>query len=190
MIQFLIYKLKKLIQLKGINYLNTSLIGNHGEKLAVNFLKNEKQYKISKKKLSEINEDIGKVQSDTSQHPLRNKLMLASLLNMQKDMEQEILLYETLKKDKKGVLKERLFSEFPSLLTEYKIKSRLTQKEFAEQLGIKEQQLQRYEADNFKSVTFKNLLRFLEAIGLEIMIKETRMTRTNKKSSRKKHSSR
>jgi DNA-binding Xre family transcriptional regulator len=152
-------------------------------------IKNEKQYNISKKLLSEINEDIDRLQKDTTQHPLRNKLMLASALNMQKEIEQDILLYETLKKDKKGILKERLFSELPTLLTEYKIKSGLTQKEFAERLGIKEQQLQRYEADNFKSVTFKNLLRFLDAIGLEIMIKETRMTRTNKSTSRKKQSS-
>jgi transcriptional regulator with XRE-family HTH domain len=80
-------------------------------------------------------------------------------------------------------------ADLPSLLTEYKIKSGLTQKEFAAQLGIKEQQLQRYEADNFRSVTFKNLIRFLDAIGLEVTIKETRMPRTNKKKSRKKQSS-
>ena len=152
-------------------------------------IKNEKQYKISKKLLSEINEDVDRLQKDNSQNPLRIKLLLASALNMQKEIEQDILLYETLKKDKKGILKERLFSELPTLLTEYKIKSGLTQKEFAERLGIKEQQLQRYEADNFKSVTFKNLLRYLDAIGLEIMIKETRMTRTNKSTSRKKQSS-
>jgi len=152
-------------------------------------IKNEKQYNISKKLLNDINLNIEKLQKDTTQHPLRNKLMLASALNMQKEIEQDILLYETLKKDKKGILKERLFSELPTLLTEYKIKSGLTQKEFAERLGIKEQQLQRYEADNFKSVTFKNLLRYLDAIGLEIMIKETRMTRTNKNASRKKQSS-
>ena len=46
----------------------------------------------------------------------------------------------------------------------------------------------RLEADNFRSVTFKNLLRFLDAVGLEVTIKETRMTRTNKNNSRKKHS--
>jgi HTH-type transcriptional regulator/antitoxin HigA len=152
-------------------------------------IRNEKQYKISKKKLTEIIENIEQVSSDTGENPLRNKLMLASLQNMKQEIEQDILFYETLKKDKKGILKERLFSELPTLLVEYKIRSGLTQKEFAERLGIKEQQLQRYEADNFKSVTFKNLLRFLDAIGLEIMIKETRMTRTNKTGVRKKHSS-
>lgn len=152
-------------------------------------IKNEKQYKISKKLLSEINENIANLKMDTTQHPLKIKLILASALNMQKEIEQDLLLYETLKKDKIKVLKERLFADLPSLLTEFKIKSGLTQKEFAAQLGIKEQQLQRYEADNFRSVTFKNLIRFLEAVGLEVTIKETRMTRTNKKHSIKKQSS-
>ena len=151
-------------------------------------IKNEKQYRISKKLLSEINENIANLKKDTTQHPLKIKMMLASALNMQKEIEQDILLYETLKTDKIQVLSERLFVDLPSILIEYKIKSGLTQKEFAAQLGIKEQQLQRYEADNFRSVTFKNLIRFLDAIGLEITIKETRMTRTNKNKSRKKQS--
>jgi DNA-binding Xre family transcriptional regulator len=151
-------------------------------------IKNEKQYKISKKLLSEINVNIAELKKDTTQHPLKIKLLLASALNMQQEVEQDILLYETLKSNKSTVLKERLFIDLPSILTEYKIKSGLTQKEFAEQLGIKEQQLQRYEADNFKSVTFKNFHRFLEAIGLEIIIKETRMTRTNKNKPRKRQS--
>ncbi len=153
-------------------------------------IKNEKQYKISKKKVIELNEEIERISNDPNKNPLRKELLTASLMVAKEEIEQDILLYETLKKDKKGILKERLFSELPTLLTEYKIKSGLTQKEFSEQLGIKEQQLQRYEADNFKSVTFKNLLKFVDAIGLEIMIKETRMTRTNKKVSRKKQSSR
>lgn len=153
-------------------------------------IKNEKQYKISKRKVIELTEAIDGINNNPKKDPLRKELLTCSLIMAKEELEQEILLYETLKKDKQGILKERLFSELPSLLTEYKIKSGLTQKEFAEQLGIKEQQLQRYEADNFKSVTFKNLLRFLDAIGLEIMIKETRITRTNKKSSRQKQSSR
>lgn len=149
-------------------------------------IKNEKQYKISKKKVSELNEEIDRISNDPNKNPLRKELLTSSLIVAKEEVEQDILLYETLKKDKKGILKERLFSELPTLLTEYKIKSGLTQKEFSEQLGIKEQQLQRYESDNFKSVTFKNLLKFLEAIGLEIMIKETRMTRTNKRALIKK----
>lgn len=141
-------------------------------------IKNEKQHKISKKKLIELNIQIDKINAAGNQNPLRNQLILASLNNSKTEIENDILLYESLKKNKEGLLKERLITELPSLITEYKIISGLTQKELSAMLGLKEQQLQRYEADGFKSVTFKNLLKFLDLIGLEIKIKETRMTRS------------
>jgi DNA-binding Xre family transcriptional regulator len=151
-------------------------------------IKNEKQYRISKRKSGELADAIDRINNDPKKDPLKKEMLTTSLIMAKQEIDQEILLYETLKKDRIGLLKERLFSDLPSLLTEYKIKSGLTQKEFAAELGIKEQQLQRYEADNFRSVTFKNLLRFLEAVGLEVTIKETRMTRTNKNNPRKKQS--
>jgi ribosome-binding protein aMBF1 (putative translation factor) len=138
-------------------------------------IKNEKQYKISKKKLKELALQMDKVGSDKDQAPLRNQLLLASLADTRQVLEEEVAVYDSLKKNKKPTLKERLISELPSIITEYKIISGLTQKEFSEKLGLKEQQLQRYEADNFKSVTFKNLLRFFDIMGLEIRIKETKL---------------
>ena len=150
-------------------------------------INNEKQYRISKRKAGELADAIERINNDPNEDPITKEVLTTSLIMAKQDIEKEILAYEKLKKDTVGKLKERLFSDLPSLLTEYKIKSGLTQKEFAAQLGIKEQQLQRYEADNFRSVTFKNLLRFLDAVGLEVTIKETPMTRTNKNNSRKKH---
>jgi len=141
-------------------------------------IKNEKQYKISKKKLKELTGQIARVSNDTGQLALRNQLLLASLNNTRQTLEEEVAEYDSLKKNKKAALKERLISDLPSLITEYKIVSGLTQKEFSEKLGLKEQQLQRYESDNFKSVTFKNLLRFFDLMGLEIRIKETKLKKT------------
>ena len=152
-------------------------------------IKNEKQYKISKRKFRELNVQIDKTTKETEQNPLRNQLILASLNNSKAAIENDILLYESLKKKKDGTLKERLITELPSIITEYKIVSGLTQKELSEMLGLKEQQLQRYEADGFKSVTFKNLLKFLDLIGLEIRIKETRMTRLGSRIVKRKNSS-
>jgi ribosome-binding protein aMBF1 (putative translation factor) len=150
-------------------------------------VKNEKQYKITQRKLRELNEQIASTVNDKNKNPLRNQLIIATLNSNKKELEHELFTYESLKKSKRGILKERLISELPSMITEFKIMSGLTQKELAEQLGLKEQQLQRYEADNFKRVTFKNLLRFFDLIGLEIRIKETRMSRTNQRQSRKKN---
>lgn len=147
-------------------------------------IKNEKQYNISKKLVKELNNEIENINNnDTDKHPLRNQVLTTSLEIARNDIEKEILDYENFKKNKKRTLKERLIAELPSILTEYKIITGLTQKEFAQQLGVKEQQLQRYEATNFKSVTFKTLLRFFEIIGLEIRVKETRFINTNKSKS-------
>lgn len=46
MIKALIKNFKQLIQFKNYHYINNLLIGKNGEKIAVNFLKCEKKYKI------------------------------------------------------------------------------------------------------------------------------------------------
>lgn len=81
-----------------------------------------------------------------------------------------------------------LVQQVSAILIEYRVNSSLTQKEFASLLGIKEKQLQRYEANNFGSVTFNKILRFLEAVGLEIIVEVTSKTRISKNKSRKRHS--
>jgi HTH-type transcriptional regulator/antitoxin HigA len=85
-------------------------------------------------------------------------------------MEKEITAYEELT-NSSPLLEERNIEDLPNLLIEYKIHSGLTQKEFSKKIGMKEQQLQRYEAENFKSISFKNLLKILHAIGLKITVR-------------------
>jgi hypothetical protein len=136
-------------------------------------IKNEKQYKITKKKLSTINEGIAEIYDGNKEHSAKKQLILLSLMEMKQQMELETTAYDLLKKDKANILKARSISDLPSLITEYKIISGLTQKEFSKRLGIKEQQLQRYEAEDFKSITFRNLLKILQSIGLDVKIKDT-----------------
>jgi hypothetical protein len=135
-------------------------------------IKNEKQYKITKKKLEEFTEAILKKQSS---HPLSatDQLILISLQDMQEQFLNEIAAYELLQKNTSSLLTERSIDELPELLIEYKVKSGLTQKEFSQRIGMKEQQLQRYEAENFNSISFKNLLKILHSIGLEITVRGT-----------------
>ncbi|MDF2190730.1 helix-turn-helix transcriptional regulator [Paraflavitalea sp. CAU 1676] len=150
-------------------------------------IKNEKQYKISKKKFTDTVAEIKRVKEATDQDPLRNKLLVAALMNVKENLDHEITVYESLKNTPPKTLAERMIAELPSILTEFKIITGLTQKEFAEILGVKEQQLQRYEADNFKGVTFKTLLKFLDVLGLEITIKETRLNKSRKKVARQRN---
>jgi HTH-type transcriptional regulator/antitoxin HipB len=136
-------------------------------------IKNEKQYKITKKKLEEFTEAILKKQNSPDPLSGQDKLILVSLQVMQEQFKKEIAVYEHLKTNMSSLLNERSIDELPELLIEYKVKSGLTQKEFSKKIGMKEQQLQRYEAENFNSISFKNLLKILRAIGLEITVRGT-----------------
>jgi DNA-binding Xre family transcriptional regulator len=134
-------------------------------------IKNEKQYKITKKKLADLNEGISK--KETSSDPLTatDRLILISLKDMQGQLDNAIAAYNQLKSNMSSLLDERSIDDLPELLIEFKVQSGLTQKEFSHKIGMKEQQLQRYEAENFRSISFKNLLKILHAIGLEITVK-------------------
>ena len=142
-------------------------------------IKNEKQYKITKRKLNVIIQKIAKLNAENDQ--LKNELILIPLTDISTDMEKEIEEYDNLKKDKAKILKSRSLSELPSLITEYKIASGLTQKEFSQKVGMKEQQFQRYEAENFQGISFKNLLKMLQAIGLDVIIKDIPTPKISKK---------
>ncbi|HEY2727258.1 MAG TPA: hypothetical protein VGI61_08800 [Parafilimonas sp.] len=135
-------------------------------------IKNEKQYKISKKILSEVFEEINKIKAEKD-YNIKRRLVAESLEDFKEDIENEIRDYEKLKTSKQTILKERSLSDLPSIIIQYKIANHLTHKEFAKILGLKEQQLQRYEAESFKTVSFQNLINFLNLIDLDLKIKES-----------------
>jgi hypothetical protein len=141
-------------------------------------IKNEKQYKISKKKLSEVLEKIHKIKS-TKEESLKQQLVLASIEDFRDQLEKEIKEYETLKSGRSKILRERNIADLPSMIIEYKIVNNLTHKELANKLGLKEQQLQRYESEGFKTVSFQNLIRFIKLMNLDLRIKKTSI-RTNR----------
>jgi ribosome-binding protein aMBF1 (putative translation factor) len=136
-------------------------------------IKNEKQYRISKKRLLELAARIKTVPADTEHDPLRNELLLGSLQYQQVELRKEVKQYEKRKQNNTTRLPGRQLKQLPSLIVEYKLAMGLTQKTLAGKLGIKEQQWQRYEADNFSSISFKNLLRLLDLMELDIHLAPT-----------------
>jgi len=146
-------------------------------------IKNEKQYKISNKRLAEVTAKIDKITSATEVNDLKKEMLLASLENIKEEVQKEVNDYSSLKSGKSTKLKERNISELPNLIIEYKIANNLTHKEFSQRLGLKEQQLQRYESEGFKSVSFQNLVKFINIMNLNLKIKETSIKRRKAKKS-------
>ena len=142
-------------------------------------IKNEKQYKITKKKLQVLYEEIDRIKAGHEHLPAKDELTLVSLELFQQQLENQIDTYDLLKELNSPFLKERSIEDLPELLIEFKIRQGLTQKDFARIAGMKEQQLQRYEAEGFNSISFKNLLKILHAVGLEVTVKGTIPTANN-----------
>lgn len=132
-------------------------------------IKNEKQYNTSKKRLAELEHTISTKQSKVLPNS-KEEGALNSLILIRNTIKEEIKQYESLKI--KGIPLRRKVSvaQLPNILIEHKIAKGLTQKQYSEILGIKEQQLQRYEAENYSSVSFSRLLEYLEKAKIKIQL--------------------
>jgi transcriptional regulator with XRE-family HTH domain len=49
-----------------------------------------------------------------------------------------------------------------------RIASKMTQRQLAEKLGLKPQQIQRYEATRYRTITLERILEVAEALGLKL----------------------
>ena len=130
-------------------------------------IKNEKQYRISKKRLAELEQTIALKQSKALPNS-KEEGALNSLVRIKNDITEEIKQYESLKTKGIPLRRKITVAQLPNILIEHKIAKGLTQKQYSEILGIKEQQLQRYEAENYSSVSFGRLLDYLEKAKIKI----------------------
>ncbi len=132
-------------------------------------IKNEKQYNTTRKNLSEIDSLI-KEYSSRKTLTAQNEMYLSALRMQQEVLAEDILQYEKLKQKGLPLRRKVSVAQIPLMLTEQKIARHLTQKQYAAILGVKEQQLQRWEAEDYASVSLENLQLLMEKAGLHITL--------------------
>jgi HTH-type transcriptional regulator/antitoxin HigA len=88
--------------------------------------------------------------------------------SQRQDLRQEIAEYEALKTQAVPQLELQSLSELPELLIQVRLARGYTQAEFARKLKITPQQLQRYEATRYQSISFKRLLEITQALDLDL----------------------
>jgi HTH-type transcriptional regulator / antitoxin HipB len=135
-------------------------------------IKNEKQYNITRKKLLEINNLIMDYIAKKSLS-VQNEMYVAALQMQQHTFKKEIRDYEKLQASGMPLKRNITIAQIPNILIEHKIAKHLSQKEYAAILGIKEQQLQRYEAENYASVSLKNLIYLIEKADIKVSLSLT-----------------
>lgn len=133
---------------------------------------NERQYRISKGQLAKLRLALS---SHSSQERTRRlgsavlaKAELDALRSEEQALTQQLLEYEALKSGAQTVLKVKNLEELPRLLIQGRIARGLSQRALANAIGLKEQQVQRYEAEEYASASLRRLAAVAEALKLEI----------------------
>ncbi len=103
-------------------------------------------------------------------HPLIAKAQENAMNSQLEEMEGELQEYEVLKAGGFDLDSLNALADIPKLLIQARIAMGLSQRELAERLGLKEQQIQRYEATEYASAS---LTRIREVAAVYRMVEET-----------------
>ena len=144
-------------------------------------IKNERQYRITRAQAGRLrkalkasrNPGMGDGGEDTEAaalgvvreagphygtvHPLIAKAQEDAMNSQLSDLEGELKEYETLKADGFDLDSFNALADIPKMLIKARISMGLSQRELAERLGLKEQQIQRYEATDYASASLTRI---------------------------------
>ena len=120
-------------------------------------IKNEKAYRVTRHWADRFADTIRRMEAGEDQEPrISPRLRQASIDGMKsllEGLQDDMAEYEALKAGKSRAFVLASLEELPETLIKARIAAGLTQKELANRLGLKEQQIQRYEANDYAGHT-------------------------------------
>jgi len=134
-------------------------------------IKNERQYRITKTQAGKFAHALtadANGTEDGSIHPLLLQAQRDALRSQHDDLCRELAEYEALRSGKQTVLEVNSWSELPQALIRARISAGLSQKDLAERLDLKEQQIQRYESTSYNGASFGRLSEIIRALGVTV----------------------
>ncbi len=135
-------------------------------------IKNERQFRITNAQAENFRKAVSELQSKLEKESeankqLRLRLQLSAIASQLTDLEEALREYESLQHKRNESLEITSLAELPSVLIKARIASGLTQKQLADKLGIKEQQVQRYEATDYAGANLQRIQQVIEALGVK-----------------------
>ena len=140
-------------------------------------IKNERQYRITKAQAQKFEQALAQLMQSKvakQENPLLWQVQGDALSSQINDLQEELKEYEALTNrspNQPVILNLRSLSELPFALIKARIAAKLSQKALADRLGIKEQQIQRYEATEYASANLARVIEISEALGLKLELK-------------------
>ena len=133
-------------------------------------IKNERQYRITKAQAAKFSKALDKLrqQPNTELHPVIAKAQEDALRSQLADLENELREYESLKSGDFAMESLKTVAEVSSVLIKARIATGLSQRDLAERVGLKEQQIQRYEATDYATANLARIMGVVSALGTAV----------------------
>jgi DNA-binding XRE family transcriptional regulator len=132
---------------------------------------NERQYRITKAQLARFEEgliaDDGREPS-SNVDPRVHQAMRDAMASEAEELRAQIERYEQLRDGQITGREINSLKELPAALIEARIAAQLTQRQLAERIGVAEQQIQRWEANDYTGVNLERLQNVADALGIRI----------------------
>lgn len=140
-------------------------------------IKNERQYRITRSEAQKFEQTlahIDQLETEKQENPILWQMQRDAIESQLSDLREELEEYESLTNrspDQPLVMTFQSLSELPAALIKARIAAKLSQKALADRLGLKEQQIQRYEATEYASANLSRIIEISETLGLKLELK-------------------
>jgi DNA-binding Xre family transcriptional regulator len=132
---------------------------------------NEREYRITKAWIARFEKsqaDYAAREPSPNVDPRMKQVMHDALDSEIQVLREQIEHYEKLRDGRITSREITSLHELPTALIEARIAARLTQRQLAERLGVAEQQIQRWEANNYSGVNLDRLQSIADALGVKM----------------------
>jgi ribosome-binding protein aMBF1 (putative translation factor) len=135
-------------------------------------ISNERQYRITKSAAEKFKQALKSLEQDGGAqegvHPLLVQAQRDAAQSQLDELLEEIRDYDRLKAGKISVIEMESLDDLPDGLIKARIASGLSHKDLAHRLHLKEQQIQRYEAERYASASLQRIQQVARAIGVGV----------------------
>lgn len=132
-------------------------------------IQNERQYRISKAAAEKFKAALTARRDEASDiHPMLLKAEREALESQLSSLVEEITEYEFLRQGSTAVLTLDSLQQLPEGLIKARIALGLTQRDLAERLNLKEQQIQKYESEHYRTASLERLAEVANALCVTV----------------------
>tara|TARA_B100002052_G_scaffold296418_1_gene324784 strand:+ start:15201 stop:16478 length:1278 start_codon:yes stop_codon:yes gene_type:complete len=127
----------------------------------------DKQHGVSVAQLEKLQGALAAAKARASDQAWLKQAEIDGLNSQIADIEAEVAEYNLLKSGQLSFSKTYALEELPRVLVQARIASGMSQTDLSEKLGIKPQQVQRYEATDYMSASLGRLIAISKALGVK-----------------------